>query len=97
MYFFNFLDRSAMVNGKLDGLADDLDLKGTQYNTCISILFVGYLVGQVPSNMVLSRVRPSFYLAGKRIHYRCKGHTTSHLTKSLKIMDALQDSTQCGR
>ncbi|EHA58332.1 MFS transporter [Pyricularia oryzae 70-15] len=64
MYFFNFLDRSAMVNGKLDGLADDLDLKGTQYNTCISILFVGYLVGQVPSNMVLSRVRPSFYLAG---------------------------------
>ncbi|TLS27217.1 hypothetical protein PpBr36_05352 [Pyricularia pennisetigena] len=64
MYFFNFLDRSAIVNGKLDGLADDLDLRGTQYNTCISVLFVGYLVGQVPSNMVLSRVRPSFYLAG---------------------------------
>ncbi|KAI6362826.1 hypothetical protein MCOR25_006090 [Pyricularia grisea] len=64
MYFFNFLDRSAIVNGKLDGLADDLGLQGTQFNTCISILFVGYLVGQIPSNMVLSRVRPSFYLAG---------------------------------
>lgn len=64
MYFFNFLDRNAMVNGKLDGLADDLGLKGTQYNTCVSILFVGYLTGQVPSNMLLSKVRPSWYLSG---------------------------------
>lgn len=42
MYFLNFLDRNAMVNGKLNSLSQDLNLKGTQYNTCISILFVGY-------------------------------------------------------
>ena len=41
MYFLNFLDRNAMVNGKLNGLAIDLKLKGTQYQTCVSILFVG--------------------------------------------------------
>ena len=41
MYFFNFLDRNAMINGKLDGLATDLNLQGTEYNTCVSILFVG--------------------------------------------------------
>ncbi|GJC91457.1 MFS transporter [Colletotrichum higginsianum IMI 349063] len=64
MYFLNFLDRNAMINGKLDGLAKDLNLKGTQYNTCVSILFVGYLCGQVPSNMILNRVRPSWYMAG---------------------------------
>lgn len=64
MYFFNFLDRNAMINGKLDGLAKDLKLKGTEYNTCVSILFVGYLCGQVPSNMILNRVRPSWYMAG---------------------------------
>ncbi|KAI8192188.1 putative transporter [Colletotrichum sp. SAR 10_75] len=64
MYFLNFLDRNAMINGKLNGLDKDLGLKGQQYNTCVSILFVGYLCGQVPSNMILNRVRPSWYMAG---------------------------------
>jgi hypothetical protein len=31
-----------MINGKLNSLSKDLGLKGTQYNTCVSILFVGY-------------------------------------------------------
>ncbi|KAF9894713.1 hypothetical protein FE257_006603 [Aspergillus nanangensis] len=64
MYFLNFLDRNAMINGKLNSLVEDLKLEGTQYNTCVSILFVGYLLGQVPSNMLLNRVRPSRYMAG---------------------------------
>ncbi|KAL4924555.1 putative MFS transporter [Aspergillus undulatus] len=64
MYFLNFLDRNALVNGKLNSLVEDLNLKGTQYNTCVSILFVGYLVGQVPSNMLLNRVKPAWYMAG---------------------------------
>ncbi|EOD45386.1 putative mfs transporter protein [Neofusicoccum parvum UCRNP2] len=64
MYFMNFLDRNAMINGKLNGLSKDLGLHGTQYNTCVSILFVGYLAGQIPSNMILNRVRPSLFMAG---------------------------------
>jgi hypothetical protein len=41
MYFLNFLDRNAMINGKLNTLSKDLKLKGNEYNTCVSILFVG--------------------------------------------------------
>lgn len=33
-YFLNFLDRNAIVNARLNGLSEDLNLKGTQYNTC---------------------------------------------------------------
>ncbi len=49
----------------MDGLEDDIGLVGTQYNTCISILYVGYLLMQVPSNMLMSsrRVRPSLYMS----------------------------------
>lgn len=61
---FNFLDRNALVNAKLNTLDEDLGLKGTQYNTLISILFVGYIAGQIPSNMILNRVRPSWYMGG---------------------------------
>lgn len=43
MYTFNYLDRNAIVNARLNKLEADLGLKGTQYNTCVSILFVGYM------------------------------------------------------
>jgi hypothetical protein len=41
MYLFNYLDRNAIVNARLNGLEEQLGLVGTQYNTCVSILFVG--------------------------------------------------------
>ncbi|KAF2827773.1 putative MFS transporter [Ophiobolus disseminans] len=64
MYFLNFLDRNAIVNGKLNNLDKDLGMKGTEYNTCVSIFFVGYLIGQVPSNLLLTRIKPAYYMAG---------------------------------
>ncbi|GKT56000.1 vitamin H transporter [Colletotrichum tofieldiae] len=65
MYFLNYLDRNAIAQARLDGLETDLGLQGSQYNTCISILFVGYLLMQIPSNMLMSskHVRPSIYMA----------------------------------
>ena len=41
-YSQNYLDRNAIAQARLNNLEDDLGLEGTQYNTCISILFVGY-------------------------------------------------------
>jgi hypothetical protein len=37
------LDRNAIAQARLNGLEEDLGLEGSQYNTCISILFVGYV------------------------------------------------------
>lgn len=33
-----------------------------QYQTAVSILFAGYVIFGIPSNMVITRVRPSLYL-----------------------------------
>lgn len=63
-YWLNYLDRNAIALARLDGLEKDLKLTSSQYQTCVSILFVGYILGQVPSNMLLTRVRPSYYMAG---------------------------------
>ncbi|KAL4932563.1 major facilitator superfamily domain-containing protein [Aspergillus undulatus] len=65
MYFLNYVDRNAIASARLNGLEDDLGLGGTQYNTCISILFVGYLLMQIPSNMLMSsgKVRASVYMS----------------------------------
>ncbi|KAI4737870.1 major facilitator superfamily transporter [Aureobasidium sp. EXF-12298] len=50
MYWLNYLDRNAIALARLNDLEEDLNLTPTQYLTCVSILFVGYLLGQIPSN-----------------------------------------------
>ena len=37
-------------------------MEGTDYNLATSILFVGYLLMQLPSNLLLTRFRPSLFL-----------------------------------
>lgn len=62
MYWLNYLDRNAIALARLDDLEEELNLTSSQYQTCVSILFVGYLLGQIPSNMLLNRLRPSRYM-----------------------------------
>ncbi|KAK1625764.1 major facilitator superfamily domain-containing protein [Colletotrichum phormii] len=63
MYWFNYLDRNAITVARLDGIENELNLTSTKYQTCVSILFVGYILGQIPSNMLITRVRPSWFMA----------------------------------
>lgn len=64
IYIMNYLDRNNIASARLKGLQDDLKLDDTQYATCLSILYVGYILMQVPSNMFINRIqRPSLYIA----------------------------------
>lgn len=63
MYILNYLDRNNISTAKLAGLQKDLHLAGDQYQLSVSILFVGYLLMQVPSNLLLNKLgKPSIYL-----------------------------------
>ncbi|KAL4952629.1 major facilitator superfamily domain-containing protein [Aspergillus filifer] len=63
LFILNFIDRNNFANARLKGLEDDLALSDVQYQTCISILLVGYITFQIPSNMLLNTLnRPSWYL-----------------------------------
>ncbi|KAK9314475.1 major facilitator superfamily domain-containing protein [Lipomyces starkeyi] len=63
MYMLNYLDRNNIAAAKLGSLVEDLNLTGTQYSSCVSILFVSYTLMQVPSNLILEKVgHPSIYL-----------------------------------
>ncbi|KKY25494.1 putative major facilitator superfamily transporter [Phaeomoniella chlamydospora] len=64
IYIMNYLDRNNIASARLKGLQDDLKLNDTEYSTCLSILYVGYILMQVPSNMFINRIqRPSLYIA----------------------------------
>lgn len=64
LLILNYLDRNALASARVQGIEKDLGMKGNDFNIAISILFAGYILGQVPSNLILSRVRPSIYLSG---------------------------------
>ncbi|KAL4872603.1 hypothetical protein BDV12DRAFT_193325 [Aspergillus spectabilis] len=63
MYFLNYLDRNAIALARLNALEEDLNLSSTEYQTCVSILFVGYVIVGIPANMVVTRVRPSWWMS----------------------------------
>ncbi|KAL2827328.1 major facilitator superfamily domain-containing protein [Aspergillus cavernicola] len=63
MYIFNYLDRQNIAAAKLAGIEADLNISDVQYQTCVSILFVGYILMQVPSNIIVGKIRwPGIYI-----------------------------------
>jgi hypothetical protein len=63
LLILNYLDRNALASARVQGIEADLGMTGNQFNTSISLLFVGYIIGQLPSNIILNRSRPSIYLS----------------------------------
>lgn len=64
IYILNYLDRTNIATARLDGLEEDTGLKGEQYNTIISIFFVGYILMQLFTNAIINRVKPRILLPG---------------------------------
>ncbi|KAG2101764.1 major facilitator superfamily domain-containing protein [Suillus cothurnatus] len=63
VYILNFIDRNNVSAARSRGLVTDLHLEGKQFATLLSILFVGYIIMQIPSNMFLNYIgKPSLYL-----------------------------------
>ena len=63
LYLLSFLDRVNIGNARLYGMEKDLGLKGNEYQTAVSLLFVTYILSELPSNLVLKRFRPSRWIS----------------------------------
>lgn len=63
LYILNYIDRQNLAAAKLQGIMEDLNMDEQQFATSISILFVGYLPFQIPSDLIISRIsRPGLYI-----------------------------------
>ncbi|KAK3325105.1 major facilitator superfamily domain-containing protein [Apodospora peruviana] len=62
LYLLSFLDRSNVGNAKVEGLAKDLNMTGNQYLTGLTLYFIGYVIFEVPCNIILKRTTPRFWL-----------------------------------
>ncbi|KAF2656229.1 MFS general substrate transporter [Lophiostoma macrostomum CBS 122681] len=61
-YFLKNLDQYNVNNAFLSGMEEDLEMYGNQLVTATSIWTVGYVIGQIPSNLLLTRVSPRWVI-----------------------------------
>jgi MFS family permease len=62
LLFLTRHDSINIGNARIQGLSDDLNLFGYRFNIATSIFYIVYLISEVPSNIILKRVGPRFYI-----------------------------------
>lgn len=62
IYIFNYMDRNSITQARLYGLQTDTHVDGVVYNTAISIFSAGYIAMQLPSTLLMTKLRPSLFL-----------------------------------
>ncbi|PIB01301.1 putative tartrate transporter [Cercospora beticola] len=61
MYLLSYMDRTNIGNAKIAGMTDDLGMDSNQYSIAL-VFFVTYVIFEVPSNLILSKTKPSIFL-----------------------------------
>ena len=67
IYLFNYLDRNSITQARLYGLQKDTHVNGAVYQTAISIFSAGYIAMQLPSTILMTKLRPSLFLVGSHL------------------------------
>ncbi|KAJ0295345.1 hypothetical protein COL516b_012661 [Colletotrichum fioriniae] len=62
-YFFYYVDKTTLSYAAIFGLKDGLNLKGEEYSWLSSCFYFGWLVWAIPSNLIMQRCRPAWYLS----------------------------------
>ncbi|KAF2266645.1 MFS general substrate transporter [Lojkania enalia] len=64
MYLLAFLDRVNIANANVFGLSEELNITdGTKFNTALVIFFVPYILFEIPSNVLLKKLKPRVWLS----------------------------------
>ncbi|KAK6217366.1 pantothenate transporter liz1 [Colletotrichum tabaci] len=61
-YFVKYLDQTNVSNAYVSGMKEDLHLTGNDLNYLTTFFNIGYIIGQLPSQLILTRIRPSIWL-----------------------------------
>ncbi|KAL4758354.1 major facilitator superfamily domain-containing protein [Aspergillus foveolatus] len=91
MYMITFLDRVNIGNAAVLGMRDDLDMvEGTKYNAALMIFFIPYILFEIPSNILLRKLKPHVwraYLAnlGERLYLLGMWYKRSEAQKRYSI------------
>ncbi|KPM42120.1 hypothetical protein AK830_g4427 [Neonectria ditissima] len=61
-YFIKNLNQININNAYVSGMKEDLNMEGNELNYMQTLWTIGYVLGEIPSNLLLTRVRPSIWI-----------------------------------
>lgn len=56
-------------------MGDELNMSSTDYSIVLLVFFISYVLFEAPSNMILTRVRPSIYIPASRLSTQHRSFT----------------------
>lgn len=76
LFLVSFVDRTNIGNAKIEGLTTGLHMVGDQYSIAVFVFNIPYVLLDIPSNLLLRRVRPNVMLGTMMF---CWGKSSLHL------------------
>lgn len=64
VFFSSYLDRINVSNARLAGMQEDLHMSDTVWSAGISMFYVGYIITQIPANVIIAKGQPRWLLPG---------------------------------
>lgn len=62
LYWIGSLERGNIGKARLFGLEEDLHMVGADYNLALLMFSVTHIIFEIPSNLLLKKVKPSIWL-----------------------------------
>ncbi|KAN0066161.1 hypothetical protein ACQY0O_000255 [Thecaphora frezii] len=64
LYLLSFLDRTNIGQARLNGLEESLNMSkdGKDYRIALTVLYIPYIIFEIPSNLVLKKIGPSIWI-----------------------------------
>jgi MFS transporter, ACS family, pantothenate transporter len=84
-YFIKYLDQSNINNAFVSGMKEDLGLYKNQLNYMQTAWTVGCVIGELPSNILLTRIRPSRWIPTMEIIWTVLTMCLSRCTNAKQI------------
>ncbi|CAK7221930.1 hypothetical protein SBRCBS47491_004697 [Sporothrix bragantina] len=70
-YFVKYLDQTNVSNAYVSGMKGDLNMVGNDLNYLTTYWTIGYILGNVPSQIALTYIRPSIWLPSLELLWGC--------------------------
>ncbi|KAK7202716.1 major facilitator superfamily domain-containing protein [Myxozyma melibiosi] len=61
-YVVKYLDQGNVSNAYVSGMKEDLNLQGQERNLFTTFFNIGYLIGSIPSQIIINRTRASIFI-----------------------------------
>ncbi|ODQ77370.1 hypothetical protein BABINDRAFT_41772 [Babjeviella inositovora NRRL Y-12698] len=61
-YFIKTLNQNNVATAYVNGMKEYYHMDSNQYNYMVTLWTVGYIIGQIPSNLILHRISARYYL-----------------------------------